>query len=395
MAFDIKKTSAGQKSIEKSIQKANDIGIQKDFRYINVDKIIPSDKNFYSMENIDELADSIKEFGVLQPILVEQNNDTYKLISGHRRLKSSINAGLTTIPAYIKSGIEDIDFEILLIHANKQREKSDIDKAKEIRRLKELLEAKKGSGDIQGRIMDKVAEITDLSRSQAHRMDKLNELIPEFQELIQNKSLPASTAENFSNMDVETQKEIYDKIIAQGIQISRADAANIRKEYENRLNKTIHELNNEKALNKTVSDLLEEQKKSSVKDKETIENMKKELQSTKEQLNSMPQVKLSNDTDVTFQEKTLLEEKIEYLENKLREQDSSQPLEKSLQQVIVESIKRKTTIEQCIASLKTVSKQITQLTDGIKEDVHEDSSYIQELLLAASEVQETVLSLIK
>jgi ParB family chromosome partitioning protein len=71
---------------------------------------------------LDELADSIREYGVLQPISVRViNNSTYELVAGERRLRASRLAGLESIPAILVA-INDLDSAVLAIIENLQRE---------------------------------------------------------------------------------------------------------------------------------------------------------------------------------------------------------------------------------------------------------------------------------
>ena len=73
-------------------------------------------------EKMDELVESIKESGVLTPVLVRPDDEgTYEMISGHRRLHAAKRAGLRKIPAIIKEMTND-DATIAMVNANMQRE---------------------------------------------------------------------------------------------------------------------------------------------------------------------------------------------------------------------------------------------------------------------------------
>lgn len=83
----------------------NNNNIENKVVYLRLDDILPN--RFQPRENFDEadleeLANSIKEHGVIQPIIVRQVGDKYELIAGERRTKASALAGLTTIPAIIQ-----------------------------------------------------------------------------------------------------------------------------------------------------------------------------------------------------------------------------------------------------------------------------------------------------
>jgi ParB family transcriptional regulator, chromosome partitioning protein len=77
-------------------------------------------KNFSEPE-IDELADSIKEYGVLQPLIVTRRGDEYELIAGERRLRASKKAGLKKVPVIVREVDEQKKLELALVE-NLQRE---------------------------------------------------------------------------------------------------------------------------------------------------------------------------------------------------------------------------------------------------------------------------------
>jgi ParB/RepB/Spo0J family partition protein len=75
----------------------------------------------YDEHKLNELASSIREHGVLQPILVTPDADGYRIIAGNRRLKATIRAGLTTIPALIKTQVDEHQQYFLNLVENVQR----------------------------------------------------------------------------------------------------------------------------------------------------------------------------------------------------------------------------------------------------------------------------------
>ncbi len=93
--------------------------------YLSVDKIVPNPyqpRKFFNKENIEELARSIKEYGVMQPISVRLiNGVSYELVSGERRLRATKNAGIQTIPAIVIN-INDQESAMLAMIENIQRE---------------------------------------------------------------------------------------------------------------------------------------------------------------------------------------------------------------------------------------------------------------------------------
>ena len=86
-------------------------------------------------ESLDELAQSIKRYGVIQPIIVTQEGDYYKIVAGERRWRASKKAGLTEIPAIIRENDEQRNKEIALIENIQREDLNPIEKARGIKIL--------------------------------------------------------------------------------------------------------------------------------------------------------------------------------------------------------------------------------------------------------------------
>ena len=110
-------------------------------QFINVDQVKPSQEQMrkhFPAESLRELADSIRQHGVLQPILVRRLPDGYELIAGERRWRAARLAGLERIPAIVRreTGTEDSLLRGLI--ENLQRE--DLDPIEEARGIKRLID---------------------------------------------------------------------------------------------------------------------------------------------------------------------------------------------------------------------------------------------------------------
>lgn len=116
-----------------------DINAGKGLVKIKINRLVPNPnqprKTFYE-QTISELAESIKEHGVLSPIMVRPLGDKYQIIAGERRFKASRQAGLKEIPALIRK-VSNGDARIISLIENIQREDlNDIDRASALRELK-------------------------------------------------------------------------------------------------------------------------------------------------------------------------------------------------------------------------------------------------------------------
>lgn len=141
-------------------------------------------KNF-DEDALNELADSIKMHGVIQPIVVNDNNDgTYLIIAGERRFRASKLAGLASIPAVVKNYTPKQIKEISIIE-NLQRE--DLNPIEAARAIKQLMEEYKWTQEV-------VAERIGKSRPVIANFLRLLSLTPEVLSMIEDGSLSAGHA---------------------------------------------------------------------------------------------------------------------------------------------------------------------------------------------------------
>ena len=112
-------------------------------------------RKIFDEESLEELANSIKEYGVIQPIIVTKKDNYYEIIAGERRWRASKKAGLDTIPAIVRDNDLQKNKEISLIE-NIQRE--DLNPIEKARGIKQLM-------DEHGLTQERVAEKLGMSRS--------------------------------------------------------------------------------------------------------------------------------------------------------------------------------------------------------------------------------------
>jgi len=179
-------------------------------------------------EKMDELVDSIKANGVLTPVIVRPDDEgTYEMISGHRRLHAAERAGLTKVPAIVKEMTND-DAIIMMVDANIQRE--EILPSEKAFAYKMKLDAIKRQGArdrkdgttsaLVGRKLesaDLVAQQVGESRMQLRRYIRLTDLIPELLEWCDSKRLPLYTAVEMSFFSKEIQHWLYEYCRENGI----------------------------------------------------------------------------------------------------------------------------------------------------------------------------------
>ena len=92
-------------------------------------------RKIFDQEALEDLAESIKEFGIIQPIVVSKKDDYYSIIAGERRWRASKIAGLTEIPAILREDDDKVNSQISLIENIQREDLNPYEKAKGIRNL--------------------------------------------------------------------------------------------------------------------------------------------------------------------------------------------------------------------------------------------------------------------
>lgn len=194
---------------------------------IKVDQIVPFQNHPFKVlddEKMDDLINSIRQNGILTPVLVRPVGDNqYEMVSGHRRLRAAKAAGVEAVPAFIRE-LSDDDATIIMVDANIQRE--ELLPSEKAYAYKMKLDAIKHQGkntrtsSQNGRKLEAAEVIADQvgeSRNQVHRFVRLTELIPDLLELVDAKRLLIMTGVDISYIDKETQKLLYEYIKENGM----------------------------------------------------------------------------------------------------------------------------------------------------------------------------------
>jgi ParB family chromosome partitioning protein len=195
-------------------------------------------RTFFDEETLSELAASIKELGIIQPITVRKTeNNTFQLISGERRYRASQLAGLNKIPAFIRFADDQSMLEMALVE-NIQREDLDaIEVAISYQRLIE--ECKLTQENMSERVGKKRSTISNYLR--------LLKLPAEIQLGIRDKQISMGHARALVNIeDPETQLKAYYRIIDEALSVRKTE-------------EMIRDINNPQAAGKKVNNKLPEE----------------------------------------------------------------------------------------------------------------------------------------
>ncbi|QQP11570.1 DUF3850 domain-containing protein [Lysinibacillus agricola] len=202
---------------DKSKEAVEKEGLAFKIEHIPIERLRPSEKNKYTVEDVAELKSSIELMGLQQNLLVREQENGFEVISGHRRLKAMQelfvegNEQFKKIPCKVMKSVDDIQAELQLILANSTaRELTDAEKTYQAARLQELLTDLKKSGfPISGRRREIVAQLMKVSPTQVARMESINKkLIPELKEEFDKENINITTAYETSRLPEEQQQEV-------------------------------------------------------------------------------------------------------------------------------------------------------------------------------------------
>lgn len=215
---------------------------------IRIDQIYPFENHPFKVlddDKMEELVESIKENGVLSPVIVRPDDEgSYEMISGHRRMHAAKLAGITTIPAIIKPMTND-EATIAMVDSNMQRE--EILPSERAFALKMKLDAMRRQGsrvdltcgldvhksdgqsngatcghDVHKSVDDRksreeVGRTMGMGGRQVQRYIRLTELIPELLDYVDRRRLPMVLGVEISYFNKDLQKWLYQYIRENGM----------------------------------------------------------------------------------------------------------------------------------------------------------------------------------
>lgn len=164
----------------------------------------------FDEQSLTELADSIRQHGVLQPVGVRPipGTDRYEIVFGERRYRASLIAGRENIPALVYDTLSDTEAEEMAITENLQRK--DIAPMEEAEAFRSLIES--GRYDAHS-----LAVQVGKSETYIRTRMKLATLIPEIASLLDNEDITVSVASEICRYGADIQREVYEKHLKDGL----------------------------------------------------------------------------------------------------------------------------------------------------------------------------------
>ncbi len=189
------------------------------FEEIEIARIVPNPKQprtHFSEQALDELADSIRTLGVIQPITVKKESDgNYMIISGERRWRASRLAGLTTLPAYIREADDQSLLEMAIVENIQRQDLNAIEVALSLQRLVDECHL----------TQDSLGERVGKKRSTVANYMRLLKLPVEVQLALREDLISMGHARALINVESrEKQISLLKKIVKKGLSVRQVEA---------------------------------------------------------------------------------------------------------------------------------------------------------------------------
>lgn len=195
-------------------EKVQDGEVIQSLKIIEVEPNREQPRRNFDEEALEELASSIKEYGVIQPIIVTKQEDYYQIVAGERRWRASKKAGLSEIPAIVREYDKQKNSEIALIENIQREDLNPIEKALAIRTLLDTYDL----------TQQKLADKLGISRSGLANTVRILNLSPEVIELVKEGKLTEGHCKALLAIeDSEKQYKVAVKMIESGYSVREAE----------------------------------------------------------------------------------------------------------------------------------------------------------------------------
>lgn len=184
---------------------------------VNIDYIIPNrfqPRLTFDEKSLNELASSIKEHGIIQPLVLRRLGDKYEIIAGERRYKAAQLAGLTEVPAIISNIDDNKSAEIALVENVQRRNLNSLEEAKSYKKIL----------DKEGLTQEELAKKIGVSQSTIANKLRLLNLTSEAQDALMNDKISERHARSLLSVtDPEKQKALLNKVISERLTVRQLD----------------------------------------------------------------------------------------------------------------------------------------------------------------------------
>ena len=200
----------------------------------------------YSESRKNSMIESIKINGIIEPIVVRKtDNGNYQILSGHNRRLCGREAGLKEFKCIVKENMTDDEASLYMVDSNLMvRDVMPTERGKALSIRKECLKNEKIASKVENEILQdnvdkldtiqqKMMEENKMSNGNIQRYIRLNYLIPQLGEMVDDKKINLKTGESLSFLSKKEQRDIVNIIEKENVKVSEAMAKKIKKSSDN------------------------------------------------------------------------------------------------------------------------------------------------------------------
>jgi len=185
---------------------------------IDINKISPNPdqpRRYFEETALEELAASIKEYGIIQPLILKKSGDYYEIIAGERRWRASKIAGLKKVPAIVREYDEKLGFEVALIENLQREDLNPVEEALGYKKLEEML----------GLNAEGIADKVGKSRPAVANAMRLLNLDEKTLELVKEGKLSAGHARALLSVEADdTRVRLAERIVEEGLSVRAVES---------------------------------------------------------------------------------------------------------------------------------------------------------------------------
>lgn len=215
---EVSVTPSAEEAVRESTDESNSDEAREGIKYIDINNIKPNanqPRKTFDEAKLEELADSIKEHGLIQPLVVRKSSNGYEIVAGERRWRAARKIGIKEIPAIVRE-LSDEENMLLAIIENMQRE--DLDPIEEAEGISQMIE-------IYGFSQEQVSRSLGKSRPYITNQLRLLKLPEEIRKMVSDGRLSSGHVRALITIDnEEKQIKLAVQAVEQGLSVRQVEA---------------------------------------------------------------------------------------------------------------------------------------------------------------------------
>lgn len=203
-----------EKVVEKPVEKIVEKPVEQTLKLNLIEPNSEQPRKNFDEESLQELADSIRQYGILQPLIVQKKGNHYEIIAGERRWRASQQAGKDSIPAVVREVPDEAAIAMALIENIQREDLNPIEEAVALQRLQQEFEL----------TQQQVADAVGKSRASVANLLRLIALPDEIKTLLSHGDLEMGHARALLGLPEDQQVDAARRVVAEALNVRQTEA---------------------------------------------------------------------------------------------------------------------------------------------------------------------------